>query len=305
MRRKIRIPGALCLLSMGFMALCRFVPGLAASWRAAFLNPVSGVLSALTARVPFPVAEVAALALALTLVLTLARRRLKGLLYTAIALLMGYALLWYPAYWADVPVEYAASVDQIDVLCGHLIDRLNGASLSFPGAPETLTLAEKAASGRVKAVRYPEWMDGLGISGLYVPWTGEALVRTDLSPAALPFTAVHEMMHARGIADEGLANIAAWQVCQSAGGPLAVSADLWALRYAMGALKGLNETLWQANAARMDPALQDVFAGMNGFAALSPAPPNRPLEATAGLARALSSYDALTGWLTANILPSL
>lgn len=310
MRFKNCAPGALCALLAGgtFMALCRFVPGLAASWRAAFLRPAGKMLAALTAPLPFPVAEIAAITLlacaALSLIRCLLfgqiRRWTKNLLRLTAALLAGYALLWYPAYWADAPVETAVSDAQIDALCGRLIDRLSGAPTAFPGVQETLTLAGEAASGAVKAARFPEWMELLGISGMYVPWTGEALVRPDVSPAALPFTAVHELMHARGIADEGLANIAAWQVCQGAGGALAASADLWALRYAMGALKTLDEDAWRANAARMSQELRKVFAGMNGFAPLCPTSKNI-LQTAAGLGRSLSNYDALTGWLAIDI----
>ena len=143
----------------------------------------------------------------------------------------------------------------------------------------------------VRFVRYPEWMATLDLAGFYSPWTGEALVSPNLSAAALPFTACHELAHRLGVADEGAANIAAWIACHSSGGELADSAALWTLRYTMAELRASDESAWRRCAQEMRPALVRTFASINGFSEAS------------GTARSFfslrgsDSYAALVPWL--------
>lgn len=323
MNRRVLVRAAECaalsLIAL-WMAACRFLPGVAKWWMDAAALPASERLSRLSAHAPFPLLEVAALAAALVMALGLARalwrcarsRCLRplgrfGRVATgmALALLAGYALMWYPAYFtasADVP---AATDAQVAALCEALIERLNGAALSFPTVEGALREAERAAcfaggeavpAGAVKAARYPEWMRALGAAGLYSPWTAEAIVDGGASPAALIFTGCHELMHLKGIADEGWANIAAWTACRRAGGVAAESADLWALRYAMSALRAADGAAWRACAAQMDDRLFEVFDGMNGFAGLVRREPGA-VAAMAGIGGASVRYDALVGWL--------
>ena len=116
-------------------------------------------------------------------------------------------------------------------------------------------------------------------------------VRPNLSAAALPFIACHELAHRLGIADEGAANIAAWIACRQSGGELADSAALWALRYAMAELRASDESAWRRCAQEMRPSLVRTFASMNGFSEES------------GTARrffslrGFDSYAALIPWL--------
>lgn len=313
-------------LVIGFMLLCRSSPGFSAAWSKAVLQPAGSFLCSLSARLPFPALEPGAIALAAWLATALlrslidlartrcARRallRFRRPALAAIVLMAGYAALWYPAYWAAPAERHSASTEQVLVVCEVLIDRLNASDLTFSPAPVALRSAERAAEqilerelpdGVIKLARYPEWMSALGISGLYSPWTGEAIVSPRLSPAALPFTACHELMHLGGIADEGAANIAAWSACQAAGGDVALSADLWGLRYAMSALAKADPDRWRGCVRRMSEPLKETFGSMNGFA--SPADSSRPMDAVlaaAGLGDAVCSYDALVGWLAIDI----
>jgi hypothetical protein len=52
----------------------------------------------------------------------------------------------------------------------------------------------------------------LGVTGIYVPWTAEAVVMDDIPGAALPHTALHETAHQRGVAREADANALAYLV---------------------------------------------------------------------------------------------
>lgn len=76
----------------------------------------------------------------------------------------------------------------------------------------------------------------LGISGIFVPFTGEPSVN-DLQPdVALPVVWAHEKAHQRGITNEGEANFAAFLVCSrpEAAPYLRYSAFLFATEYLLG-----------------------------------------------------------------------
>ena len=150
-----------------------------------------------------------------------------------------------------------------------------------------------------KAVRYPEWMRALSLAGLYAPWTGEALYDATAPAAGQPFTAVHELMHMGGVADEGQANICAYIACQRYGGIFAASADLWALKYAMDALRPLDADAWSARLAALDGAARDGFFALGGASSASLAEESVPRPGGAGIA---GDYGALAAWLAARIV---
>ena len=188
----------------------------------------------------------------------------------------------------------------LEELCLRLIDELNASKLRFTGGKTALLQAVEAMNAAfgaelseraVRFVRYPEWMATLDLAGFYSPWTGEALVSPNLSAAALPFTACHELAHRLGVADEGAANIAAWIACHSSGGELADSAALWTLRYAMAELRTSDEAAWRRCAQEMRPALVRTFASMNGFSEAS-----GTVHSFFSL-RGADSYATLVPWL--------
>ena len=205
------------------------------------------------------------------------------------------------ARYSEFSAESALSpaVD-LEALCLRLIGELNASTLRFTGGESALLQAVEAMNAAfgaelggnaVRFARYPEWMAALDLAGFYSPWTGEALVSPNLSAAALPFTACHELAHRLGIADEGVANIAAWIACRQSGGELADSAALWALRYAMAELRASDEAAWRHCAQEMRPALVRAFASMNGFSEM-PGVARRRF-----FLRGADSYAALLPWL--------
>ena len=119
-------------------------------------------------------------------------------------------------------------------------------------------------SAAPKFARYPEWMRAFSLAGLYVPWTAEALCDPTAPASGQPFTAEHELMHMGGVADEGQANICAYIACQRYGGIFAASPDLWALKYAMDALRPLDADAWSARLAALDGAARDGFFALGG-----------------------------------------
>ena len=274
-------------------------------------RPALMALHQLTARAAFPVAELLAFGAMLLVLAALAGalfhairerrlapilRWLRGLGRSALAVACALAVLWLPAVVQPVEALPVPTPGQLEWLCGALIDALNASSLSFPEPSESLRLAPAAAGlpeAVVKAARYPEWMRAASVSGLFVPLTGEALADATVPAPLIPFTAVHELMHLDGVADEGAANIAAWNRCLEAGGGFADSARLWALRYAMGLLYRVDEEAWACARGKMKDPLARVYMDCGG-------------EALAGAPRASrfprlslqrGDYAALARWL--------
>lgn len=298
-------------------ALSRCFPAFARLWRTVCAQPFAAAVSSFSTRIPFPLIEILAAVWAGALVLRAlsslvrslqTRRRfslaqglraaLRGLLLPLLVL----GIVYLPLYFVDAPTKVSVSSEQTEALCRALIDALNASELSFTGGEGALRIAERAAllpEGSVKAARYPEWMNRLRLAGFYAPWTGEALVHPDLAAEATPFVACHELMHRRGFADEGQANIAAWQACIAHGGEAATSAKLWALRSAMASLRETNESAWRACVQTMDAPLVDAFRRLNGFSATNQSSPSRRFPALGRLFSSMNDYDALIRWLVA------
>ncbi|HJO03369.1 MAG TPA: DUF3810 domain-containing protein [Acidobacteriota bacterium] len=93
----------------------------------------------------------------------------------------------------------------------------------------------------------------LGISGIYVPFTGEPSFNRLVPAASLPITVAHEKAHQRGITDEGEANLAAALAC---GG-----ADSGYLRYAGHLYMGIS--LIAAAARYMPDEAAEVWARLD------------------------------------------
>jgi hypothetical protein len=76
----------------------------------------------------------------------------------------------------------------------------------------------------------------LGVSGIFVPFTGEPSVNALQPDAALPLVVAHEKAHQRGITHEGEANFAAFLVCSRKEAPpyLRYAAYLFATQHILG-----------------------------------------------------------------------
>ena len=262
------------------MAILRFWPGLAGLWMESAALPLLHGLHRASAALPFPVLE----PLALLLLMGLLRRRLRAL---SLAFILGmYGLLWYPAYFAAPAPQCDAPADP-ERLCVLLTDALNASALAFEPPFGAAGAVTGLPGARVKPARWPEWMRAMDIEGLFSPWTGEALADADAPPGSLPFTCVHELMHLKGIADEGQANIAAYRLCLEEGGMFADSARLWALRCA---LSRLDDAARARVARRANRRLRPLLMISD------PREPS-PLFRLMGIGRQTADYDAVLGWL--------
>ncbi|MBR1822251.1 MAG: DUF3810 family protein [Clostridia bacterium] len=308
-RRLFVLTGLLLLYALA----CLLSRGFAHFMLSRLSGPAMRALHRLTVPISFPLAEPLAFAAGVAIILALAaaglralsrrnaaplRHWLRGALWAALCIGGSLLALWLPAMVAPMEAPPAPNASQLEWLCGQLIDALNAAELSFPEAAESLRRAPEAAKlpdAIVKGARYPEWMRAASISGLFVPLTGEALVDVTAPAPLIPFTAVHELMHLTGIADEGAANIAAWERCLSAGGAFADSARLWALRYAMGMLLRADDDAWQRAHEKMKDPLSQVFQ-LSGNAAI---PADRRAPGLPSLSLRRGDYTALIGHLIA------
>ena len=64
-----------------------------------------------------------------------------------------------------------------------------------------------------KPVAFSVLMSYLGITGIYFPFYAEANINTNVPAYTLPVTMAHEMTHAKGVSQEGEANVAAYVLC--------------------------------------------------------------------------------------------
>ncbi len=98
----------------------------------------------------------------------------------------------------------------------------------------------------VKSALAPKTMSYLGISGVYFPFTGEALVNTDVPYHVLPATICHEMAHQIGFAAEDEANFIAYLACKNNPSPIfQYSGYYMAMRYAMNSLRADNDSVYK------------------------------------------------------------
>ncbi|HET8647801.1 MAG TPA: DUF3810 family protein, partial [Vicinamibacteria bacterium] len=97
----------------------------------------------------------------------------------------------------------------------------------------------------------------LGISGIFIPFTGEAHVNTTLPDVDVPFAASHELAHQRGLAREEEANYAAAVACRLHPAPeFRYSGALLSSLYVQAALARVDREGAAALEARRSPAVR-------------------------------------------------
>ncbi len=153
---------------------------------------------------------------------------------------------------SENPLDLAALSREIDAAYD---------ALDLPGAP---------APGRavpVKPAAFSGIMSRLGISGIFVPFTGEPTVNTEPPDVAVAFTAAHEKAHQRAITHEGEASFAAWlALSRGSRHPyLTYAASFFAARHLLAAARRA-ETAAQSRAwAALGPGPRRDLDAVNGF----------------------------------------
>lgn len=223
-----------------FMLACILSPALAGLFARGVSAPALLILARLSGSVAYPV-----LGFLLAAVIALSCLLKPRVVAAALALLIAFNVLWYPLCLAGPAPTETADADQVFELCAALISDLNENGRQTISVDEALARSGEVmgAPAAAKAVRYPEWMRALHVAGMFMPFTGEALVDATRSPVAVPFTAAHELAHMLGVADEAEANFAAYENSIAYGGAFAYSARLWALRYALSRVENPGEVV--------------------------------------------------------------
>jgi hypothetical protein len=92
--------------------------------------------------------------------------------------------------------------------------------------------------------------------GIYIPYTGEALVNAGIPATQLAHTAAHEAAHQHGFAREAEADFVGYLACMASGDPeLAYSGTLTMLRYAALALSEADPAAYSAVAGRFSAGI--------------------------------------------------
>ncbi len=114
----------------------------------------------------------------------------------------------------------------------------------------------KTGVWRVKPIALSHLLSYTSTTGIYVPWTGEANVNTDVPQYGIPHTAAHEIAHTMGIAKEDECNFLAFLACSTSGMPdFEYSGYLSAFSYCIN-------TLYDADKELFYQALSHCSAGV-------------------------------------------
>jgi hypothetical protein len=125
-----------------------------------------------------------------------------------------------------------------------------------------LPVAMASPRGAPKTFLLTRWVRRFGMTGMYMPFTGEALLMADLPGATQLFTAAHESAHQRGVARESDANALGYLVGLETGDVrLRYAAALFLQRQALISLSGRDlDTTMDLVAQRLPGVQRDIEA---------------------------------------------
>jgi hypothetical protein len=120
------------------------------------------------------------------------------------------------------------------------------------GAPKRILLSEK--------------MSYTGITGIYMPYTGEANVNVNMTDYMLPATVAHEMAHQRGFAREDEANYIAYVACtMHPDADFQYSGVMLGVIYSMNALADADMDMYKQLAKKYTPQVRKDLVNDNEF----------------------------------------
>lgn len=255
--------------------------------------PLSGAFRRVTSRLPFSLGLALIYLLAAVLLFLLIRnirkiirgkRSLKDALLRLLAwaspVFLFYALTWGLLYYR-VPVSTLlqydtapARTEELQALCEDLVEQTNRTrsrltdSSIYGITPESLL--EKApraylntslpflkySTPSIKMATGSRLLAGMGTSGIYTFWSGEANVNRINSNVDLPAVALHEMAHQMGFASEDEASYIAWLAGKDHPDPLfQYSARYNVVWRSLRRLWNVDSTLAQTLYSRLDSSV--------------------------------------------------
>jgi hypothetical protein len=164
-----------------------------------------------------------------------------------------------PLTWAELKVEADAVVD-FAMEARNRIPGITDSAVTAEFMPDDLENRVRAdlekalksigygAYGEVRCRRVQPkgFMRGIGIVGIYNPFSGEGNVDAAHDPLSLPFTIAHEMAHGYGFTDEGTCNFLAFLACSISEAPV-LNYAAWAvtLRYIRSDMRDLDHAYYE------------------------------------------------------------
>jgi hypothetical protein len=183
-----------------------------------------------------------------------------------------------------------SSIRELYSLCDSLIGRANTLRekvnedsrgvMSIPGGYKSIFKRAGAGYDSISSI-YPELggkygppkpvllsvpMSYTGITGVYMPYTGEANVNVNITDMMLPCTAVHEMAHQRGFAREDEANYISYAACsRHPDADFQYSGVMLALIHSVNALASYDYDAYKELARKYSPGVKRDLAYDNEF----------------------------------------
>lgn len=244
--------GILALLTVILVLLARFLPGFWFSFYTDFSRAVIGVLGALWSWLPCSAWELLLVLLIAAviagLVFAIRKKRMLGFFCALLELLELLAFLfvglWGLNHFAPTIGEQTGlaigqySTDQLKNAARYYAARASELSAQVERdeqgdvvLPEFSVLSDEAVAaygrlaavndryalrvGRVKTLLSSQAFAYMGITGVYICYTGEPCVSTKTYSLSQPFTSCHELGHSLAVAREDEANYLAFLACRA------------------------------------------------------------------------------------------
>ncbi|MDE2971915.1 MAG: DUF3810 domain-containing protein [Acidobacteriota bacterium] len=143
-------------------------------------------------------------------------------------------------------------------------------STAIDEAYDAIDLPGDPGPGRMSPVKpavFSGLMSRLGISGIFVPFTGEPTVNTGPPDVAVAFTAAHEKAHQRAITHEGEASFAAYLALsrQRRHPYLSYAASFYAARHLLAAVRNADAEDRDRAWAALGPGPRRDLDALNAF----------------------------------------
>lgn len=248
---RLILTAVFAVLTIALVSAAAYVPAFF-DFYTGFSRDAADFLGRITGSFPFAVWEVLALLLILLLLYTLVRtfRQKRGFLcwLSGVALLASVLVFLFVGLWglnhygpsvaervglevtgytnAQLTETTAYMAAQAGAWAGQVERSEAGdmktdfaalsksARLGYEALGETYAFFQtEEPLPRVKRLLAPNIFSYAGITGIFVPFTGESGVNPDTYAASLPFTMCHELAHRLSIAAEDEANFAAFLAC--------------------------------------------------------------------------------------------
>ena len=162
------------------------------------------------------------------------------------------ALINFKNSTQNVDSKYLENKELEDTVRAAVFKTLNNLNLPIPGTP------------RGREIKPAGILFRFGISGIYLPFTGEANIDAANPVLEKPFTLAHEMCHGLGWTDEGTCNFLAYLACtQSTHSFLKYSGYISYFRYAAPAYRRVNNEDYKKFRETLSPEFRRDLDSIN------------------------------------------